>query len=153
MIESIEDWFWEGSIQGALVEHLLTEGWTIDAAADTASRQRGIDVLASKDDRRLAVEVKGFPSTRYARGKKAGLPKPTAPALQARHWFAGALLTAIVTRSKFEKVELALAFPDVARFRNLIEQARWALEQTGIGIYLIQEGGGVEILLDHERAQ
>jgi len=31
--------------------------------------------------RRLLVEVKGWPSTTYASGERAGLPKPTQPTL------------------------------------------------------------------------
>jgi hypothetical protein len=80
-------------VQAAIVEHLQREGWTIEREADTASHEPGIDVLASKDGRRLAVEVKGFPSARYARGPKAGQPQPKPRTLQARHWFSEALLT------------------------------------------------------------
>jgi hypothetical protein len=151
MIGHVDDWFWEGRVQDALVAHLLAQGWSIEQTSDTASRERGIDVLASRPNRRLAVEVKGFPSTRYARGEKAGQPKPTSPALQARHWFAGALLTALVTRSKYgEGLELALALPDMPRFRGLIEQTGWALERTEIGVYLVREDGTVEEHLEHK---
>jgi hypothetical protein len=108
-----DDWFWEGHVQAATVAHLVRAGWTIERAANTARREQGIDVIASKDGRRLAVEVKGFPSALYARGSKAGQPKPTSPALQARHWFAGALLASILTTSKLGRSELALALPDV----------------------------------------
>ena len=145
-----DDWFWEGHVQAATVAHLVRAGWTIERAADTARREQGIDVIASKDGRRLAVEVKGFPSALYARGSKAGQPKPTSPALQARHWFAGALLASILTTSKLRRSELALALPDVPRYRALIEQARWALQRLGIGVYLVREGGVVERLLDHD---
>jgi hypothetical protein len=145
-----DDWFWEGHVQAATVAHLVRSGWTIERVADTARREQGIDVIASKDGRRLAVEVKGFPSALYARGSKAGQPKPTSPALQARHWFAGALLASILTTSKLGRSELALALPDVPRYRALIEQARWALQRLGIGVYLVREGGVVERLLDHD---
>ena len=43
----------------------------------------------------LLVEVKGWPSTTYAKGERAGQPKPTQPTLQATHWFAEGLTTLI----------------------------------------------------------
>ncbi len=136
-------------MQAAIVEHLQREGWTIEREADTASHEPGIDTLASKDGRRLAVEVKGFPSARYARGPKVGQPKPTPQTLQARHWFGEALLASVLTPSKLGRTEVALGLPDMLRYRKLIEQARWALERLAIGIYLVEEGGAVERLHDH----
>ena len=65
-----DDWVWEGRVQDALVAHLLAQGWSIEQTSDTASRERRIDVLASRQNRRLTVEVKGFSSTGYARGEK-----------------------------------------------------------------------------------
>ncbi len=143
-----EEWFWECHVQAASVAHLVREGWTIKRQAHTATRQQGIDIVASKDGRRLAVEVKGFPSTRYARGPNAGQPKPTPPTLQARHWFAGAVLTSILTRAKLTQAEVALALPDLPRYRKLLEQAHWA-GRLGIGVYLVHEDGRAERLLDH----
>lgn len=142
-------WYWEGNVQAALVTHLEREGWVIKEAADTASRQRGIDVLAVKDGRLLAVEVKGYPGTTYSRGEKRGQPKPTAPTNQARHWFAQALLAAVLTRGGREEFEVALCFPDMPRFRSLLERSAWALERLRVGVYLVREDESVERLLDH----
>jgi hypothetical protein len=146
-----KEWFWEGHVQTAIVAHLKCDGWTIEREADRASHEAGIDVLASRDGRRLAVEVKGFPSTRYARGPKIDQPKPTPPTLQARHWFGEALLACVLTWSKLEGTEVALGLPDMPRYRKLIEQARWALERLAIGVYLVHEDESVERLLDHHR--
>jgi hypothetical protein len=93
-------WYWEGNVQASVARFLVAAGWTIESAADTASRQRGIDLLATKEGRRLGVEVKGYPGTVYARGARAGQPKPTAPTTQARHWFAQALLTAVLVAAR-----------------------------------------------------
>jgi hypothetical protein len=119
-------------------------GWTIESVADTASRQRGIDLVAIKGDRRLAVEVKGYPGTVYARGERAGQPKPTAPTTQARHWYAQALLTAVLTGGSDERTEIALAFPDMPRFRELIGRSEWALRGLGLRVFLADESGHVE---------
>jgi Holliday junction resolvase-like predicted endonuclease len=148
-IESATDltapWFWEGNVQATVARFLVAEGWTIESAADTASRQRGIDLIARKGARRLAVEVKGYPGTVYARGERAGQPKPTAPTTQARHWFAQALLTAVLTGGSVEQ-EIALAFPDMPRFRELIGRSEWALGCLGIRVLLVDESGRVEEL-------
>jgi hypothetical protein len=139
-------WYWEGNVQATVAKFLATEGWTIESVADTASRERGIDLLATKGDRRLAVEVKGHPGTVYARGEKAGQTKPTAPTTQARHWFAQALLTAMLTGGLEDPAEIALAFPDMPRFRELIGRSEWALRRLGFRVFLADESGHVEEL-------
>ena len=139
-------WYWEGNVQATVARFLISEGWVIESVADTASRQRGIDLIATKRTRRLAIEVKGYPGTVYARGERAGQPKPTAPTTQARHWFAQALLTAILTGGMTERTEVAVAFPDMPRFRELIARSDWALERLGIRVFLAAESGHVEEL-------
>jgi hypothetical protein len=137
-------WYWEGNVQATVARFLAAGGWTIESVADTASRQRGIDLVATKGDRRLAVEVKGYPGTVYARGERAGQPKPTAPTTQARHWYAQALLTAVLTGGSDEGTEIALAFPDMPRFRELIGRSEWALRGLGLRVFLADESGHVE---------
>jgi hypothetical protein len=124
----VSDWFWEGNVQRAVVGHLVDEGWTIESETDTASRARGIDIVATNNQRRLAVEVKGFPATTYARGPKAGQTKPTPPTLQARHWLAEALLTTLLTRTRHADHEIAIALPDVPHYRALLGK-RMSLEE------------------------
>ena len=58
---SIGDWHTEAKVQAMVVAHLLREGWQIVSQADTASRQRGIDIVAARETEELAIEVKGFP--------------------------------------------------------------------------------------------
>jgi len=65
-------WYWEGNVQAQVAKFLMSEGWTIVSAANTATRQRGVDLVATNGARRLAIEVKGFPGTVYARGDRAG---------------------------------------------------------------------------------
>jgi hypothetical protein len=150
---AFEAWSWEGNVQDALVAFLRDEGWVIRSAADTASRARGIDVLAAKDGRTLAVEVKGYPSTTYARGEHAGMPKKTNPTNQAPKWFSQALVKAITSTDGTGSPEVAVAFPDYPRFRGLIAKSEWALRRLGIGVYLVREGGAVELLLPHRQAE
>lgn len=144
-----DDWFWEGNVQEALAAHLRAEGWSVDQLADTASRARGIDVIARKDGRTLAIEVKGYPSTTYARGAQQGTPKRTNPTNQAPKWFSQAFFKAITTTDGSGSPEVAIAFPDYPRFRSLVANSEWALRRLGIGVYLVREGGEVVTVLDH----
>lgn len=148
----MSDWFWEGNVQRAVAGYLINEGWVIESETDTASRARGIDIVAVNKQRRLAIEVKGFPATTYARGPKAGQPKPTPPTLQARHWLAQALLTTLLTRTRHADHEIAIALPNVPRYRTLLDEVEWALERLAIGAYLVAEDGAVTRPLDHARA-
>ena len=70
-------------MQRALANHLEADGWTLLSVADTETKEQGIDLLAKKPGRVLAVEVKGYPSTVYDYGPKKGQSKPTQPARPA----------------------------------------------------------------------
>ena len=137
-------WFWEGHVQAVLAEALAHDGWTVQAAADTESKEPGIDLLATRDDRWLAIEVKGYPSTTYEHGEKRGQPKPTQPTNQARQWFSHALLSAMLLRSKRPDAEIALCFPSFGTYERLIQRTRQSLSNLGVGVYLVQEGGAIK---------
>jgi hypothetical protein len=122
---------------------LIAKGWTIVSAANTATRQRGIDLVATLGTRRLAVEVKGFPGTVYARGPLVGQPKPTKPNLQAKHWLAEALLSALLARSTNDYTEIAIAFPNMPRYRDLIDKIQDSLDMLSLKVLVVDEDGQV----------
>jgi hypothetical protein len=136
-------WYWEGNVQARVAQFLAIEGWTIVSAANTATRQRGIDLVATKGAQRLAVEVKGFPGTVYARGDRAGQPKPTPPTLQAKHWLAEALLAALLAGGGNAYTEIAIAFPNMPRYRDLIGKIQYAIDRIGLHVFPVDEGGEV----------
>jgi hypothetical protein len=138
-----DDWFWEGHIQAVLRDYLISQGWSLISQADCLKRERGIDLLLERDGRRLAIEVKGFPGTVYARGPKKGQEKPTQPTLQAKHWFGEALLSSIQCQSSNPEYSVAIAFPDHKRYRSLIASTHYALARLTIGVFLIGEKGEV----------
>ena len=137
------EWHWEGNVQGAMVDHLIAQGWSIVSAADTATKEAGIDILAERDQSRLAVEVKGYPSDRYVSGKRRGEKKPTRPPVQARHWYAGALLTTMLTKGSHRDWTLALALPDFPTYRSLIARTASSLRALDVEVYLVSEDGRV----------
>lgn len=141
-------WFWEGHVQDALAAHLAKDHWDV-READTESKAPGIDLLATKGDRWLAIEVKGYPSTTYDHGPKRGQPKPTQPAAQARQWFSHALLGMMLLRDKRPDAEIALAFPRFPTYEKLVERTRVSFGLLGFGVYFVEDGGFVDLALPH----
>jgi len=139
-----QEWSWEGNVQSCLVTYLAANGWSILRVADTARRERGVDIIAGRDGQRLLIEVKGWPSGAYVRGERAGQSKPTQPTLQATHWFAEAL-TSLIRRGAEPGSRLAMGLPDMSRYRTLLGEAGWALKQLGITVYLVAADGAVEV--------
>jgi hypothetical protein len=138
----MDDWAWEGNVQAGVVRQLAAMGWRIVAVADTARRHKGPDIIAERDGTRLLVEVKGWPSTTYARGERSGQPKPTQPTLQATHGFAEGLTT-LIRRGADLSTRLALALPDMPRYRTLLAEAGWAIQRLEIIVYLVEADGVV----------
>jgi hypothetical protein len=148
-----KSWHWEGNVQIVLAAFLEREGWRVVSKADTASRKRGIDIVATKDGRLLVVEVKGYPSTTYERGPKQGEAKATSPSSQARQWFSHALLSGMLLRHKRPEAEIALCFPDFKTFRGLAAGTRACLEELRFGTYFVSKNGGVVLDLPHQVAR
>ena len=142
-------WFWEGHVQDELAAHLAGEGWEVREAADTESKAPGVDLLATRDHRWLAIEVKGFPSTTYDHGPKRGQPKPTQPTNQARQWFSHALLGMMLLRDKRPDAEIAIAFPRFKTYENLVERTKVSFGRLGFGVYFVNENGSVDLVLPH----
>jgi len=142
-LSTSSEWAWEGNVQSRVATYLAATGWSIIRVADTAQRERGVDIIADRDGRRLLVEVKGWPSSTYARGEHAGQPKPTQPGLQATHWFAEGLTT-LIRRGTEPGARLALALPGMPRYRTLLAEAGWALDRLDIRVYLVTADGAVE---------
>lgn len=92
--EDPSEWHTEAQLQSALVAALVTEGWRILSVANTATKEHGVDVVAVRDGQTVGVEVKGFPSRRYADPARATETKRTTPSTQAGHWYAQAVLAA-----------------------------------------------------------
>lgn len=124
-------WTWEGSVQVTVVMWLRQNGWTITRAADTASRERGKDIEAELGSHRLWVTVKGFP---------AGTPR-TRPGVQARHWFSHAMFDVISYREEDRDVRLAVALPDVPRYRSMAERTTWFQEAASFAFVWVGEDG------------
>jgi hypothetical protein len=144
---SSPDWFWKGNVQARVAEWLIQDGWGELQVADTATRQRGVDIVARKGERRLAVEVKGWPSTTYASGPQIGLPKSTQPTTQAANWFGHAVLAALMLRQAKPHHEVAIGLPDTPRYRRLVARTEQSLSLLRIGVLLVKEDLSVEVVM------
>lgn len=142
-------WRWEGHVQETLAAFLTTQGWRVTATANTASKEPGIDIVATKDGRWLAVEVKGYPSTTYEYGPKRGEAKPTSPSSQARQWYSHALLSMMQLRHKRPAAEIAACFPDYPTYRRLLARTRSSFELLGFGVYFVGQDGTVMMEFPH----
>lgn len=138
-----QDWFWEGNVQAAVCKWLGEEGWSLDRVVNTATKERGTDVEASRAGVRLHLEVKGYPSTSYADPRRAGEVKRTQPSLQAKHWYADALLKVIRLRDKHPHDVVAMAFPDHQRYRKLQVETSRSLRALRINVLFVSETGSV----------
>jgi hypothetical protein len=145
-------WCWEGMVVGAVSSFLTARGWSIEAIANTETGEPGADIKARRADSVLIVEVKGYPSKTYERGPKKGQPKRTNPATQARHWFAEALLTALLRQAENRQHHVAIAFPEFAVYTRLLTRVTESLKLLGLIVLLVQESGTVVIVQDGKQA-
>lgn len=137
------EWFGEARIQAAVVRHLAAEGWDITRVASTASREHGVDIEAHRGERKLLVEVKGYPAAVYRSGPQAGERKPHGVGAQARAYFGNAVLTGLLMRADNPESDVALVFPDFETYRTLIARTRESLAAARIEAWTVAQDGTV----------
>ena len=143
LVEVGGEWHTEANVQAALVTALAGEGWRILSVANTATKERGIDVIAARDGRTVGVEVKGFPSRNYADPARAGEAKRTSPSTQAGHWYSQAVLAAMRLRGKEPEWGSVIALPDFPRYRDIHAETAGSLAAAKIEIWWVDQAGTV----------
>ncbi len=128
-------WHWEGNIQSILVKYLTQQGITVTRAADTETREQGIDIEAiSKSGAPLWITVKGYPEDK---GKAN-------PNTQARHWFSQAIFDVVLYRNESELASLAVGLPDgYSTYINLAKRMSWFLKASKAKICWVSKSGHV----------
>jgi hypothetical protein len=139
-----EEWHTEANVQSTLVTALASEGWRILSVANTATKERGTDVIAARDGQTVGIEVKGFPSRGYADPARAGERKRTAPSTQAGHWYSQAVLSAMRLRSREPTWRSVVALPDFARYRDLYSETAGSLAAAQIEVWWVDQTGSVQ---------
>jgi hypothetical protein len=128
-------WFWEGNVQSKVIKYLERLGYQIHSFANTATHQRGIDIVAEKGGKTLWVSVKGFPR---------GTAK-TNPLVQAGHWFKQAIFDMIEYRERDKNASLAVALPDYPRYRALAQKITWVKPIANFSYFWVKENGEVSL--------
>lgn len=142
-MDAADAWSSEAAVQSAVVTWLVGQGWSIVRVADTASREHGVDVVARRAGTDLLVEVKGYPSSTYATGDRAGQPRKWHPASQARTYFGDALLAVLVMRDASPDADVMLALPDVPGYRGLFDKVRASLDAVRVQVVFVSQAGDV----------
>jgi Holliday junction resolvase-like predicted endonuclease len=136
-----EDWHTEANVQASVVTALAADGWRILSVANTATREHGIDVIASRDGQTLGIEVKGYPSRGYADPARAGEIKRTQPSTQAAHWYSQAILAAMRLRGKEPTWRSVVALPNFPRYRDLHSETAGSLAAAQIEVWWVDQNG------------
>jgi hypothetical protein len=139
------DWHAEARVQAMLISHLQREGWKITRSADTAGRERGIDIEATRGTETVAIEVKGFPGRNYADPRRVGEKKRAQPSTQAKGWYGRAILAAMIVQTQRPNVRAAIAFPDFPRYRELYRQTARQLQKCEIELWWVTREGNVTV--------
>jgi len=142
-VDVTADWFWEGNVVNALAHSLAGKGWKIESQADTRSKERGVDLRASREGRILLVEAKGYPSTTYRDPLRADEKKPTNPTNQAQKWYSHALLKVLQLQTEYPQAKVALAFPDFPRYETLFRETKLGLDKLGVAVLMVTSSGEV----------
>jgi len=124
-------WYWEGNVQDRIVQFLKSQSFTVHSASDTATRQQGKDIIAADaHGRTVWVTVKGFPE----KSKN----------VQARHWFAGALLDLARYRDENPNALLAMGLPQgFTTYETLVGRTKSVRNFLGYAVYWVKLDGTV----------
>jgi len=141
--ELTAEWHTEANIQASVVTALAADGWRILSVANTATNERGIDVIAARNGQTVGIEVKGFPSRGYADPARANEVKRTSPSTQAGHWYSQAVLAAMRLRGNEPTWRSVIALPDFPRYRDLHAETAGSLAAAQIEVWWIDQAGTV----------
>ncbi len=144
------DWYHESQISKKLVKYFERNNYRIVKDNSENISTRGADIVVCSENEYIVIEVKGYPTTFHTKGVKKGMPKPTNPKLQAKHWFSEAIFSSIFNYSQFKNSQnliIALAFPLNYRYKELINKVEdyFSDNQLNFRVYFLDENGNVTL--------
>ena len=142
-MDATTDWYWEGNAAAAISNFLIADKWHIVSAANTHTKEQGIDIHATKGGATLLVEAKGYPSVYYRDPARAAKRKRTNPTNQAQHWYSHALLKVMRLQTKYPDASVAFGLPDFPRYRALFEETPPGLAKIGAVVLFVSHDGNV----------
>jgi hypothetical protein len=127
-------WHWEGRVVDSVAAWLRDRGCDVLSVADTATRQRGADILARlPSGEQLRVEAKGHPA-------------PASNATQmARHYFSDLVTEVVILHGENPGLHLALALPRLAPFPDRAARIAWLRKHMALPIIWVTEDGRSEL--------
>jgi hypothetical protein len=135
-----DEWFEENNITEKIKNYLVLNGYEI-IKYNKDKREKGHDIEAKKDGIHYIIEVKGYPSDKYVSGNKKGSAKRTDPRLQAKHWFAEALLSLLLAKARNMNIKIILGFPRFPRYHKLLEEISPVAKKLDLGCIFVAENG------------
>lgn len=126
----------EDDVVLAVRAHLEANGWTILSQA--LAHQRGDDLIAERNGVRIEVEAKGAGSSKPS-SKRYG---QEFDASQVNDHVGRAILRALKVVSA-GKARAGVALPDNAAHQRELDAIKQALDQLGVGVFLVSENGEV----------
>lgn len=132
----------ENDVVQAVAGYLEREGYRIVSSLSTS--QRGIDIVAEHPStkKRLLVEAKGGTSSKEG---TANYGNPFT-SNQAKTHVSVAFYYAAMLQQKHEGAEVALAFPEDATHRALVEGISSALKLLGVSVFFVDSSRRVTVL-------
>ena len=137
-----DEWFEETNVARKIRDSLWSNGYEITKFNED-KMEKGHDIEAIKEEKKIIIEVKGYPSDKYVRGPNKGMKKPTNPNLQAKHWFGEALLALLKAKSKTPSCKIAIGLPKFRIYDRLLEEINFVIEKLEIGYVLVDKDGKV----------
>ena len=133
------NWYSEAFISNSVISFLKESGYKIHR--ESSSRETEKIITATKFFKKEVIEVKGFPYT------PSGREAVTAKNTHAKSWFAEALFNSFINFTVIENAEVAMALPNVSRYRAIIEKLYdyFSANDLYFRIYLVNEDGSVEV--------
>ncbi|MCC6958024.1 MAG: hypothetical protein IT316_14585 [Anaerolineales bacterium] len=133
--DSTMAWYWEGNVQAQVIRYLVSHNFKIRSAADTKSRQRGVDIVAERDENQVWISVKGYPKR----------TEKTQPSTQAGHWFKDVIFDMLEYRGENQSIKLGVGLPDFPRYRSLAAKIAWVKPVVDFVYFWVQESGEVTV--------
>jgi hypothetical protein len=142
------EWFSEEYIRNSISKYLKQNGYKIHKS--TTGEDTGKSIIASKFFKKEIIEVKGYPKDYYTHTTAKGTVKNSSALQQAKHWFSEALFNSFTNFGQYytgENVVLAIALPNVERYKAIIERVHeyFTMNDLSFKIYLVNETGDVEV--------
>lgn len=142
------EWYSEEYIRNCVTDYLKRNGYKIHKPASEEEGEKTI--VATKFFKKEIIEVKGYPQGYFKNANFKSSVKNSSGATQAKHWFSEALLNSLTNFGYYyssENITLAIALPNVDRYKAIIERVNdyFTMNNLSFKIYMVNEDGIVEV--------